>query len=333
MKLRPKAGVWVLHFARNPGGFRRIVAFSFSLLLLFSLPGCEKQPERDGTHLTFSIYYVVTSQKERQFGEEIVRPVAKTFSAADATPETLLRLLLSAPPDTELSSPFPAGTSVRSLKIEGKRAILDLSASYSVLSGYDLTVSSYCIALTLTQLPSIDEVSITVDGKDLSGGAEKILRAEDVVLNDIEKEYTSIEAALYFLSADGTSLQPEYRKISIKEEDDLARRIVEALINGPETSSLRRLAPAHTELVNLSVQNGCCKLTLSDAFWSKIPSDPKLQMLAIYSIVNSLTNLNSITEVQFYTIQGAAASYGSVVLRQPLSHNSQLSQTARQTAG
>lgn len=333
MKRKTKNGIKLFAGAKEKGNLKHILVFFFALLFLLNLSGCGKQTDGEDSHLSLSVYYVVNKGKTNPSDGEVIRAVPETLSAAEAAPETLLKILMNTPADSELSSPFPSGTSVQSLRTEGKKAVLDLSSAYGVLTGYDLTVADYCITLTLTQLPSIDEVTITVDGQPLSDGEQKVLRAEDVVLDDIEKEYMSIEVALYFLSTDNSSLQPEYRKISVKEESDLAGRIVEALISGPETAGLRRLLPGNSELMNLSVKNGCCKLTLSDGFWAAVPSGQKLQLLTIYSIVNSLTNLNSITEVQFFTAKEAALSYGSIDLRQPLGHKSLLSQTEKENAG
>ena len=48
--------------------------------------------------------------------------------------------------------------------------------------------SYFCLTLTLTQLPGVEGVRITVSGAGHSFQNRRVLRAEDVVLADEEKQ-------------------------------------------------------------------------------------------------------------------------------------------------
>lgn len=78
--------------------------------------------------------------------------------------EDLLGLLLSGPETPNLSSPFPRGTALKSLRMEEDLALVDLSEAYGGLSGVDLTLADGCIVLTLCQLPEVERVYLTVEG-------------------------------------------------------------------------------------------------------------------------------------------------------------------------
>lgn len=68
----------------------------------------------------------------------------------------LMEALLTGPEDNSLRSAVPDGTTLKSLKVSGHRAQIDLSAQYARLSGIDLSLADYCITLTLTQLPNVN---------------------------------------------------------------------------------------------------------------------------------------------------------------------------------
>lgn len=79
--------------------------------------------------------------------------------------EGLLALLLAGPEGESLTSPFPGGTTLRAWRLEEGRVTLDLSEAYGGLAGAELTLADGCIVLTLCQLPEVEEVYITVEGR------------------------------------------------------------------------------------------------------------------------------------------------------------------------
>ena len=78
--------------------------------------------------------------------------------------QTLMEALLAGPQDETLRSTIPAGTTLVSLTLEGQRAVVDMTSGYGALSGVGLAMADYAVALTLTQLPEISTVSVTVRG-------------------------------------------------------------------------------------------------------------------------------------------------------------------------
>ncbi len=77
----------------------------------------------------------------------------------------LLEALITGPEGEELTSPFPAGTRLRSWSREENRVSVDLSEAYSGLAGVELSLADGCIVLTLCQLEGVEEVYITVEGR------------------------------------------------------------------------------------------------------------------------------------------------------------------------
>lgn len=244
-----------------------------------------------------------------------VRAVSAGIPEEEATPEKLLSRLLETPADPALRSPLPAGTQVNAVTRAGRRVLVDFSGQYAALSGFDRTRADYCVTLTLCGCDGVREVVITAQGKLLTG----VLTADDVLLTSTERDFETIEVALYFRGADG--LEAEYRELAVPEGELLPARIVRALIDGPETSGLSPLLPEETALVNLSVEDdGRCVVTLSDAFWEKAPPRADEQRLVIDSIVSSLTSLDSVRSVLLRDEAGARTAYGEIPIGEPITY-------------
>ena len=95
--------------------------------------------------------------------------------------ERLVAELLAGPEDPTLVSPIPTETTLLSLELDGARAKVDLSSRYRLLSGVALALADYAITLTLTQLPEISSVSITVRGQQLAYRDRQVFYARDVL--------------------------------------------------------------------------------------------------------------------------------------------------------
>ena len=107
--------------------------------------------------------------------------------------------LLQGPSDETLKRTIPAGTTMNSLYLEGTRAVVDLSTAYGLLSGIELTLADQSIALTLTQVPEIVSVKITVLGEELAYRDRQIFTGRDVLLAPEGDVVGTVDATLYFL--------------------------------------------------------------------------------------------------------------------------------------
>lgn len=99
--------------------------------------------------------------------------------------EGLLSLLLSGPEELNLSSPFPRGTAVKSWRLEGDLALVDLSEAYGELFGVGLSLADGCIVLTLCQLEKVERVYLTVEGRPRPF-RDQVLSPQDFLLENGE---------------------------------------------------------------------------------------------------------------------------------------------------
>ena len=110
----------------------------------------------------------------------------------------VLSLLMGECHEKGFQSPIPAGTTLRSAEVKGSTAWVDFAGSYGQLSGMDLTIADYCVALSLTQLDGVYAVRITVNGQELAYRDSNLFLASDVLL-------TSMDDVVRMLTASSTS--------------------------------------------------------------------------------------------------------------------------------
>ena len=158
---------------------RRGILLLTALCLL--LCGCQT-PVTEAPEGSLSIYYAVIGEDEWSgaVSDESYLPLEGII-----TPETLMRRLLQGPTVPELRSPIPTGTRVKSLRLEGGVAYLDLSEPYAGLFGIEQTLADACITLTLCQFDEIDGVSISVEGRRLLYYNQEILSISSYILDEI----------------------------------------------------------------------------------------------------------------------------------------------------
>lgn len=113
---------------------------------------------------------------------------------------------------------------------------------------------------------------------------------------------------LYFANEDNSKLELEVRYIPLEDikqsTSHLASVIVKELIKGPMVDGLKATIPAETKLrTPVSIKAGVAAVDLSKEFQSKHQSGKDAEEMTIFSIVDSLTELDGIQKVKF-TIDG-----------------------------
>lgn len=114
---------------------------------------------------------------------------------------------------------------------------------------------------------------------------------------------------LYFANMDNTKLKLEIRYIDSaeakKSTSNLASVIVSELIKGPsDETAFKRTIPAEAKLrTPVSISAKVATVDMSKEFKTKHPGGKDAEKMTIYSIVNSLTELEGIQKVKF-TIAG-----------------------------
>ena len=138
---------------------------------------------------TVTVWYAVADPELR----ETVYPVEIAVPEGETPLDTARRALFIPPEDDVLYVPIPQGVGVRSLTLEDGLLTLDLSGPYGELAGMGLTTADACIVLTMTQLPEVEAVCITVYGKPVPAREEQVLTADDFLYEIAPAEESAAE--------------------------------------------------------------------------------------------------------------------------------------------
>lgn len=278
---------------------KKLPLFILALLAaLVAFASCAKSAQED-EESGYALYFL--SDLDASGGGDAIAASSVRFTP-DETMSTedcvraLMELLLAGPDEAALHSPIPEGTALRSLKVSGRRAEIDLSAQYARLSGIDLSLADYCITLTLSQLPNVNAVSITANGSELPYRKTQVLLSADTLLSSRESGLRPITVQLYFLDSETGELRAEQQTLALYEGQTRVNALLEALTQGPEDDSLLSLLPEDFSVVSSRIENGVCYLSIPANV--SLPEDEGTRALLFGSLEKSILSLSGVDEVQ-----------------------------------
>ena len=206
----------------------RGVLVTISMILLASC-GQEEKEEN-----VYPVYYVSNSETRVEIHSHVME--------ADDPEKQLLELracLGTNPEKLEYKAPISMGFEVLGIEAdENGRLQIDVSAAYRELSVTTEVLVRAAIVRTLTQLPSVSAVMITVEGNTLYDSKNNEvgwMNAEQFINNDGNEinTYELARVRLYFADESGTRLIAADREKHYSTNTPLERFVVEELIAGP----------------------------------------------------------------------------------------------------
>ena len=105
-----------------------------------------------------------------------------------------------------------------------------------------------------------------------------------------------VEVNLYFSDSQAMYLIPEKRKIS--QIPSIVRQAVNELIKGPENSDFYRTIPEGTQVNEVYIADDIVYIDLSEEIFKNHPGGSSGELMTVYSIVNTLTEIPPIKGVQ-----------------------------------
>lgn len=130
--------------------------------------------------------------------------------------------------------------------------------------------------------------------KEPSISEESIYQEEKKEPEHIAEEM--IEVNLYFADQEEMYLVTEKRKIA--KSPNLAKQVVIELIKGPTSSNLYSTIPEGTSINEVYVVDDIVYLDLSESISKNHPGGSSSELMTIYSLVNTLTEISPIKGVQ-----------------------------------
>lgn len=308
----------------------RWMAAAVALMFVLTAGGCRfrsvQEAQGEGQ---YDVYYV------NQAGTALCRVVYETDTEdTDGLIRELLAQCQMIPEGTEGRRAIPANvTMVQDPVYENRIVSIYFDSTYSLMDTVTALLCRAALAKTLTQLEEVDYIALYINGKPYTGepvsaestgdtgqsqGAEPglnggqaqdpsvgivitqplYLSGSDFVDNtgDATNQYEQMDLVLYFASPDGSGLVEEQRSVVYSSNLSTERVIINQLIAGPADSLLTATLPAELKVQSISVKEGVCYLDLDSSFLTETTN--VVGTVEIYSIVNSLTELSSISQVQ-----------------------------------
>lgn len=267
------------------------------LLLLPLLTACgREEPARTAYDLYFQEADLTFSAGDGAFRTESVYLFDDEVQTSRLLAEALMNELLKGPADETLKSPLPAGTTLLSLELTGSRARVDLSSPYGTLSGVALTLADSAVAMTLSQVPEISSVQITVRGRELAYRERQVLNIREVLLTPEEDVLSTVDVRLYFLDQEGR-LTPEYRTLDLYEGDTQVSAVAKALEGGPENRELLSPLPSGFQVKSVWLEEDICYVNLSSSLLEGL--EESVVRTAVQALERSLRSLEGVEEVRF----------------------------------
>ena len=266
-----------------------LLILALSLLLCACKTG-EAKPQ--GTPITF--YY--PSADPHASGGLVGRE--QYFSEAVPMLSEVLQAYFSSEPPEDGEKLFPTGWRYDS---HGLHSDGTLSLHFTGRSGKaieeSLTVA--CITRTFSQLHTIRRVMI-YPPED----REPVIMADNELLFEDNSMHPHQELVLYYPDEQLRFLRRETRMVESMAENEKPAYILQQLLEGTALGDPHGCIPDNTQLLGAWVEGDKCIVNLSSAFEQEMPKRFSVARLAVYSIVNSLTELEGINAVEL-RVEGA----------------------------
>jgi germination protein M len=132
----------------------------------------------------------------------------------------------------------------------------------------------------------------------------------------------TVKLTLYFGDVQAQYLVPETR--TIPASDNLAQAAVEQLITGPTEPNHLKTAPSGMTIQSVSVDGDLARANFGANFAKLYPQGSAGELMFVYSVVDTLTELPGVTRVQFLVDGQTVSRYGNLDLTQPLQRDASL---------
>lgn len=273
-----------------------------------------------------SIFYIVSNKKSDGFDKVSIYYYDKTNN--NLSPEKInLKLnkdnfldviftqMKAQPKSSNLKSVVPQNLSILDYDLNNYLLTVNFSEDYNKMTEIDKLIFKAGFVWSLTDTNFVNDIKFLVNGKDIAYNQQcEILNRNNIVLNPfISPDKIQQETVVLYFANKDNKLIAEERNIEFKQNKTMELHIVEELIAGPTKNNALKTIPLETKIRNIKTEDSICYVDLSSDFINKMPTNQQQQTLAIYSIVNSLTNLDTVNKVQFL-IDGEKTT----ILNQPI---------------
>lgn len=269
------------------------------IMVLFGI-ACGKNNEENQKQ--YEVYYLDKSENH------IVSLPYETMTPKAEKEFLIKELLIQLSEQTEKINykPVIVDFTVKKCILHESQVTLNLSKEYEMMDFTKEVLVRAAIVKTLTQVEGIELIKLQVEGRDLTDSTGKtigVMSADTFIDNTGEdmKKYEEVTLTLYFANSTGDKLIKVNRTMRYNTNISLEKLVVEQMVYGPVEQKGSKIAfptlNSGTKIIGVNIKDGICYVNLNNTFLTlnnNVTAD-----VAIYSLVNSLTELPGVLKVQF----------------------------------
>ena len=288
----------------------RLPSLILACLLLFT--GCTAGSRSAESGTPVSLYYEYRYAEQVQDLESVIGQEQRTVSVLSLW--DFLDLYFKGPASEDMISPFPSGTNIQAIQYTNSVPTLTLSGEFFSLMGVDLSVACCCLSKTVCEFTGRSSIILI----DETESIRMEIDPDKYVLTNSIQNGRNEQFTVYFPDAQWRYLVPEIRDATLSSNETSAAYVLRRLLEGPENKQLSSAFPPDVRLLGISIADHVCTVNFSEEFVSGLSSNPNHNLLTVYAIVNTLTELEDIDSVQFLSNGNTITDYGIIRLDQPV---------------
>ena len=261
---------------------------------------------------TYKIYYV-SSSEDKLVSEDYVAKEEETNKLISE----LIKQLNNVPDGTALKKPIPDSVDLKSKSLKDGVLTLDFSESYHQLTGISEILRRASVVKTLCQIKEVKKVEYRVENQPLMYSELNpvgAMSADDFIDNTGGETtyYQTVQISLYYTNADGKKLYQTRHNVEFDGTISLEELVIRQLMAGPlDNDKLAPVMPPGIKLNKVTFKDGICYVDFSKEFLEG--REGVSDEVIVYSVVNSLSEISSVTKVQFFIDGKPVSSYRETI--------------------
>ncbi len=253
---------------------------------------------------------------------------AINYENEDYLIDAVLSELKKGPKDSKNKPIFNNEVEVLSILKNDGDITVDLSHQFLYDGNSKNLLTTYAIVKSLCQLSDVNSVMVTCRGSEITasdGKAIGFLSDKDIDLVTDEMTKDSKKIMLYFADKNLDCLIAENRTIKITDTNPIEQYIVNELIKGTTLTDAKNIISQDTELISAQTTDNVCFVNFKSGFVEKNSGNEKTEKLIIYSIVNSLCEIDGVNSVQFLIDGKKIEAFGNLNISNAISADKNIS--------
>ena len=296
---------------------KKLICLALVIFLIAGgLTGCRRDQAASETAETIQLFYGDANNEKMVTEERAIR-----YGKCDDKYAVALEALIQGPQDESLTANISQDTEVYGTILQPQEIIVNFSEEFARFDGSIAEIIGVgSVVNTLTQFEGIDRVKILVEGEELRHPGDEPYGFLETYPLDPEEVTAAREVLLYFSNEQATAIVGETRLLNVPRgisEEDLTLRVIQELIEGPQSQVLRAVIPSEVTVRSVNIADEICHVDFSEEMHTEHWGGAAGEAMTINSLVYTLTEFDFIEKVKISVVEGPL-NIEHVILEEPV---------------